>query len=145
MQKFQFGNAAVSAIFATYSPEQRDALKTLRNLIFHTAKKSEGVGQIEEALRWGQPSYLTTESGSGSTIRIAVVRGKTQCIALYFNCNTTLIDDFKQHYPKIFQFEGNRAIILDIGQKLPLAELRHCISLALTYHLSRKTKKQKPT
>ena len=145
MQKIQIGDATVSNIFANYLPEQREILMTLRELILNTANKTDGVGQIEEALRWGQPSYLTTQSGSGSIIRIDAVRGQPQSIALYFICNTTLIDDFKQLYPKILRFEGNRAIILDVAQKLPLAELHHCISLALTYHRRRTTKKHKPT
>jgi len=39
-------------------------------MIFDVAKKTPGVGKLEEDLRWGQPSYLTLETGSGSTIRI---------------------------------------------------------------------------
>ena len=137
----QFTDQAVARAFTAYAPAQRQKLLLLRELILQTARQTTDVGHIDEALRWQQPSYLTSETGSGSTIRIDAVRGRTQNYAMYFNCNTTLVDDFKQLYPKRFVFEGNRAIILDVADKLPTAELRHCISLALTYHLRKATKK----
>lgn len=31
-------------------------------------------------------------------------------------------------------FDGNRAIVLKVAVKLPVNELKHCITLALTYH-----------
>ena len=43
----------------------------LRRLIMETASETEGVGPLEETLRWGQASYLTTASGSGSMIRMS--------------------------------------------------------------------------
>ncbi len=135
MATSKFINPAVAEIFAAYGPMPREKLLLLRELILQTANATKGVGQLNEALRWQQPSYLTSESGSGSTIRIDAVRGNPQNYAMYFNCNTTLVEDFKQLYPKLFKFEGNRAIIFDVAHKLPEAALRHCISLALTYHL----------
>ena len=133
----------MAEVFAAYPPVQRERLLRLRELILQVAMETDGVGCIEETLRWQQPSYLTSESGSGSTIRIDAVRGNPQNYAIYFNCNTTLVDDFKQLYPKLLKFEGNRAIIFDVAQKLPVAELRHCISLALTYHLRKQSKKNR--
>ena len=40
-------------------------------------------------------------------------------------------------YPEL-RFSGNRAILLDAKDKLPEAELRHCVALALTYHSNRR-------
>ena len=139
----KFTDSAVAQAFAAYLPAQREMLLRLRELILQTAKQTTGVGHIDEALRWQQPSYLTSETGSGSTIRIDAARGNTQNYAMYFNCNTKLVDDFKQLYPKRFVFEGNRALIFDVADKLPIDELRHCISLALTYHLRKQPKKNK--
>ena len=45
-------------------------LEELRRLILETARETPGVGSVEERLRWGQPSFLTSQTGSGSTIRI---------------------------------------------------------------------------
>jgi hypothetical protein len=36
-------------------------LLVLREVIFDTVSEIEGVGKLEEALRWGEPSYLTKE------------------------------------------------------------------------------------
>ena len=143
MATSRFTDSAVAQAFATYAPLQRAKLSILRELILQTAEQTAGVGPIDEALRWQQPSYLTSETGSGSTIRIDAIRGSVQNYAMYFNCNTTLVDDFKQLYPKAFKFEGNRALIFNVADKLPIDELRHCISLALTYHLRKATKKNK--
>jgi hypothetical protein len=41
------------------------------------------------------------------------------------------------------KFEGNRGIVFDVADGLPEEALRHCISLALTYHLRKKQKAPK--
>ena len=53
---------------------------------------------------------------------------------MYFNCNSSLVDTFKEVYGDVFTFEGNRAIVFGDTEVLPVNELKHCISLALTYH-----------
>ena len=106
----------------------------LRKLILDTARATEGVGALEEALKWGQVSYLTSESKSGSTIRIDRVKSAEDQVAVYFHCQTNLVETFRELYPEL-SFSGNRAILLDASKKLPEAELRHCVALALTYHL----------
>jgi hypothetical protein len=58
---------AIEAVFEAYPAPVKSRLLALRRLIFDTAKTTTGVGALEEALKWGQPSYLTTESKSGST------------------------------------------------------------------------------
>jgi hypothetical protein len=60
----------VEAAFNVFSPAVRKKLMQLRKLIFDVASKTEGVGELEETLKWGQTSYLTQKSKSGSTIRI---------------------------------------------------------------------------
>jgi hypothetical protein len=57
--------------------------------------------------------------------------------AAYFHCQTDLVQTFRELYPKL-RYERNRAILLDAGEKLPEAELRHCVGLALTYHLRKR-------
>ena len=63
-------NPAVEAAFGTYPEPVRTRLRALRRLIFDTASATKGVGALEETLKWGQPSYLTPQTKSGSTIRI---------------------------------------------------------------------------
>jgi len=65
----------VAAVFDRYPAELREQLLELRSIVLDTAATTDGVGALEEALRWGEPAYLTTQSGSGSTVRIGPVRG----------------------------------------------------------------------
>ena len=88
--------SAVDAIFNAYPNPVRSKLKALRRLIFDTADTTEGVGALEEALKWGQPSYLTAESKSGSTIRIDQVKAEAGGYAVYFHCQTDLVETFRE-------------------------------------------------
>jgi len=133
----KFDDPAVAAIFAGYPADLRRQLLVLRELILDTAAATEGVGELEETLRWGEPSYLTTQSGSGSMVRINA-RGSQRKYAMYFHCQTNLIETFRDRYPEKFTFEKNRAIVFADGDAVPIDELRHCIALALTYHRDRR-------
>ncbi|WP_213288256.1 DUF1801 domain-containing protein [Bradyrhizobium sp. sGM-13] len=126
-------DAAVEAVFEAYPSPVKARLLALRRLIFDTARTTEGVGPLEETLKWGQPSYLTTKSKSGSTIRIDQMKAEAGRYAVYFHCQTDLVETFRELYPEL-RYGGNRSILLDAGDKLPEAALRHCVALALTYH-----------
>src|SRR4029079_237763 len=94
-----FSDPAVAAVFGAYPGPVRARLLALRLLILDTAKMTKGVGAIEETLKWGQPSYLTTESRSGSTIRIDRVKGDAGGYAVFFHCQTDLVERFRELYP----------------------------------------------
>jgi len=131
----KFDDSRVEAVFNTYSDDLRVKLLDLRRLIFDTAATTPGVGVIEETLKWGQPSYLTNHPKSGSTIRIDKVKSAPDHYAMYFHCQTRLVETFRQIYPEDLKYEGNRAIVFAVTKKIPEDILRHCIALALTYHL----------
>jgi hypothetical protein len=128
----------VEAVFNTYPKPLRARLLALRRLIFATAKATPGVGALQETLKWGQPTYLTAETKSGSTIRIDRVKSAANQYAIYFHCQTDLAETFRGLYPTEFCYGGNRCILFDASDKLPDATLRHCVALALTYHLNRR-------
>jgi hypothetical protein len=127
-----FARPDVATVFQAYPALMRRRLLRLRALIFHTAQ-SLRVGRLEETLRWGEPAYVTT-TGSGSTIRINRRRKNPKQYAMYFHCRTSLVDTFRTAFPDTFTFEGNRAIVFDEGERVPVRELAVCISTALTYH-----------
>lgn len=137
-----FRDKCVAKVFAAYPTNIRAKLKALREIIFETAETIDSVGTLEETLKWGQPSYLTTETGSGSTIRIDRVKPDDGRIAMYFHCQTDLVETFRELYPTQMEYGGNRSILFDGTAKIPERELRHCIGLALTYH-ARKTSSAK--
>ena len=128
----------VRTAFENYPEEIRDRLLALRRLILETAAQTQGVGDLEETLKWGQPSYLTSATKAGSTIRIDRTRSEAGHYAMYFHCQTNLISTFREVYPDTFTYEGNRSILFEPEGDIPEAELRHCISMALTYHLRKK-------
>jgi len=105
------------------------------------ASDTEGVGDLTETLKWRQPSYLTENTKSGSTIRIGREKKSDGDYAIYFKCQTSLVATFKDRYKNIFRYEGNRAIVFRLNDKIPVNELRHCIAIALTYHLNKKGRK----
>jgi hypothetical protein len=47
------------------------------------------------------------------------------------------VDTFRRLYPHAFRYEGNRAILFDEHDEVPVHELSHCIAMALTYHLTK--------
>ncbi len=108
-------------------------------MIFDTGASTEGVGELEETLKWGQPSYLTAQSKSGSTIRIDRVKSTEDRYAVYFHCQSRLVPTFRELYPDSFTYDGSRAIVFSCGDEIPEEELRHCLALALTYHRRKKT------
>lgn len=141
IKRTKFANADVAAVFAAYPKGVREKLLRLRELIFEVASKTEGVGKLEETLKWGQPSYLTTQSKSGSLIRIDQIRTDAGSYAMYFHCQTTLVDTFRERYPDEFEFGGNRSLIFQARAAVPVAPLRDCIALALTYHRRARTRR----
>jgi hypothetical protein len=129
---------AVAATFASYPDAVLPGLLALRQLIIDTAAATAGVGAIEETLRWGQPSYITTETRSGSTIRIAPTGPESNHdYAMYFICNTNLVHSFRDLFGDRFEYEGNRGLLFYAGSCIPENELGECIAMALRYHLDK--------
>ncbi len=128
----------VQAAFAEIPEPLRGKLLRIRRLIFETAVRTEGVGEITETLKWGQPSYLTEKPKSGSTIRLGFTKESPSRAALFCHCQTDLISSYRELYRDQFDFEGNRALIVRSETPFPKKALSHCIALALTYHLRKK-------
>ena len=131
-------NADVAAVFKSYPENIRTKLMFLRQLILETAAAIKEVGEIEETLKWGEPSYLTPKTKSGSTIRIDWKKSQQQQYAMYFKCTANLVPAFKDKFPQTFNFGGNRSIDFNLNDHVPVEELKQCIALALTYHQNKK-------
>jgi hypothetical protein len=129
----------VAAAFCSYPTRIRTRLLALRQLILDTARATKGVGPLEETLKWGQVSYLTTMSKRGSTIRIDQVRAEPDRYALYFHCQTNLVETFREIYPHLV-YGGDRCIVLDAAEDMPEDTLSHCVALALTYHANKRNR-----
>ncbi len=124
-------NRDVAKKLQSYPEKIRPKLMQLRELIFDVAARSPGLGDLEETLKWGEPSYLANE---GSTVRIGWKESRPEYYAIYFNCNTKLVETFKEVYSGVFNFEGNRAIVFHQDDTVPKRALEHCVLLSLQYH-----------
>ena len=139
----KFEDARVAAVFRAYPDSLRKRLMALRALVFDVAAQTAGVGALQETLKWGQPSYLTVESGSGTTVRIDRLKSSDDGYAIYFHCQSGLVETFRTIYPDTFAYEGKRAIVLAAKDRVPTRALGHCIALALTHHLRKKNGSRK--
>lgn len=128
-----FASDPVAAAFDAAAPKARTGLLTLRDLIFETAAELPGIGRLQEALRWGQPAYLTPETKSGSTLRLGVP--KKAEFALFVTCKTSLIADYTDMFPGQDRIEGSRAILFDDPSQIDPQRHGWLIRRALTYHL----------
>ncbi len=122
-----FGN------LASFTPVMQQRLIPLRQFILATAAQTRGVGEIEESLKWGEPSYTPKKKGIGSSVRLAP--RKDDSVSMHFICHTGLVERFRELYSDRLTFEGNRTIVVDANKPLAEQELRHCIAMALTYFL----------
>ncbi len=121
----------VEAVFANYPDIVRDKMQTLRKLVIETAKEIEGVSRLEETLKWGEPSFVSKE---GSTLRMDWKPKFPNQYAMYFKCTSRLVETFREVYKDKFQYEGNRAIVFQLKQKIPVQQLKKCIKATLLYH-----------
>lgn len=119
--------------FNTYPPIVRKRMKHLRKLILEEAMNLDHVQELEETLKWGEPSYLVKK---GSTIRMDWKEKNPDQYALYFKCTSKLVSTFQEVYGDIFTYEKTRALLFPLDQELGVdKEVRSCIRMALSYHL----------
>jgi len=121
----------VEVKYDEYPHEIFPKIRYLRDLIIKTAKGSKNVTKLLETLRWGEPSFIAK---NGTTIRINWSPKRPTQYGMYFQCSSLMIPTIKEIYGNVFKYEGTRAIIFDLDQKIPKKELIECILMALSYH-----------
>lgn len=124
---------AVAQAFAAVPEPARAGVLRLRGLIFDVAADLPQIGRVEEALRWGQPSYLTPDRKAASPLRLGVP--KTGGFALFAHCQSQVIPAFRALHEADFAFEGNRAVLFSNEDDIKPVLLAGLIRHALTYHL----------
>ena len=122
-------NKEVLQRFEQYPVEARQRMTHLREMIL-TIAADLNLGQVEESLKWGEPSYSVK---TGSPVRIDWKLKSPNLCFIYFNCQTRLVDTFRELYGDTLEFQGNRAIVLSLERPLPRQTLTRCLELALTY------------
>lgn len=124
-------NPEVEAVFENYPDNVRSKMLDLRTLVIETAAEIDGLTNLEETLKWGEPSYLAK---NGSTLRMDWKPKSPDQYAMYFKCTSRLVETFKLVFGDTFIYEGKRAIVFQLDDQIPKEELKSCIKATLTYH-----------
>lgn len=118
-----------------YPESIQDKIQNLRKLVHESAEEIDSKFVLNETLKWNEPSFLSKD---GSTLRMDWKPKNPKQYAMYFQCSTRLVETFRIVYKNIFKFEGNRAILFDLDEKIPESELKDCIKATLNYHKVKK-------
>lgn len=116
---------------ANYPDFVRDKLLFLRAIVIETAQEIPEIENLEETLKWGEPSFVTP---NGSTLRMDWKKKTPNQYQMYFKCTSRLVETFKMVFGDFFDYEKNRAIIFLFDQEIPVTEVKKCIKATLTYH-----------
>jgi len=125
--------------FKNYPDEIRPKLLGLRNLIIESANEIDSIDELEETIKWGEPSFLVKK---GSTIRIDWKAKNPEMYAIFFKCTSKIVPTIKELFEDTFNYENNRALWFQMDEVLPKKELKVCIKLALLYHSVKDDPKQ---
>ncbi|MBW3696692.1 DUF1801 domain-containing protein [Vibrio sp. T187] len=118
-----------------YPELARSRLIELRTLILSVIEREQFTLK-EETLKWGEPSFLVE---GGSAIRIDWKLKTPQQYYLYFNCQTRLVDTFRELYSDELSFQGNRAIVFNVSEPLPVTTVELCLKKAFQYQQLKNT------
>lgn len=130
-QKYPIPLESLTSYYFDLTTVMLDKVMEIRNWIYEIAESNDLIGEIEECMKWGQPSFLTPKTKSGSTIRIGKVDDSE--FALYFNCKTTIAKEIAREFPE-WNCDGKRALYFKANQKLSKTKLITCLNKALLYH-----------
>jgi len=124
----------VAAAFNNMPIDVAKKLHKIRQMIYEIASSSPDVGEVEECLKWGEPSYLTHHPKSGTSIRLAW-KEKTGTYGIYVPCQTRLIEDFKMISGDQIRFDKTRGLLFEETTNFPKDLVASFLKQALTYHL----------
>lgn len=122
----------IRAVFLQFDSASRGPLEDARATILEIAAELEPVRDIEESLKWGQPSYQPKPK-TGTPIRLGV--SKSGAPTLFVHCQTTLVADLAADNVHDLATIDNRAVVLPKENVATHPGLRGFIRAALTYHL----------
>ncbi len=132
-----FEDEKVAAKFASYPEPAAQMLLTIRNWIFELASANANIGKLGESLKWGEPAWRP-KSGVGTTIRADWKDKSPDCVKIFFDCKTDLIDLTRSLLSADLECKGNRAIVLPLDRPLPEQAVKTALGWALSYHSDRK-------
>lgn len=128
--------AEVQTVFDACTAPVRQGLVTLRGLVFAQADRMPQIGPVTEALRWGEPAFLTLQTGAACSLRIGPVRRGG--FGLFVHCKSGLIPAFQAGLGSGLRFDGTRAVLFETAAAINAAQISLLIEGALGFHLAKK-------
>ena len=128
--------ANVADAYAACGSAAQDRLAQIRTLIFRVADEEPAIGPLTETLKWGQPSYLTEKTKSGTTLRLGA---SDETVSLFVHCQSHVAEQWRAQYGDTLDIIDNRELRLSATGPFPEDPVRHCIAMALTYHARKKS------
>ena len=124
--------AAVRAILDAHPAKERARLLAARALVYRVAAADDALGEIVESVKWGQPSYRSTDRHRGTAVRLGVDRRSGRA-GVCFHCGTAMIARCRERFPTAFSFDGKRGLLLDSDVHEVEETLAACVREALVY------------
>lgn len=128
--------ANVADVYVACGTDAQDRLMQIRTLIFRVAGEDSAIGPLTETLKWGQPSYLTEKTKSGTTLRLGA---SDETVSLFVHCQSHVAEQWRAQYGDTLDIIGNRELRLPATGPIPEDPVRHCIAMALTCHARKKS------
>ena len=122
----------IAAAFKSFREPAQTGLRHLRQLILTQGAQLPQIGPVVEALRWGQPAFLTPGTGAACSLRIGMAKDD---FALFVHCRSNLIEAFTAGPVHAMRAQGTRAVLFRDPDDIDDAALAFLIRSALTYHL----------
>jgi hypothetical protein len=132
MKTTPFQSLDVAAAYEMMPPSVRQKLLEIREEIFRLAEETPEIQGIDESLKWGEPSYRALPSGLGSSVRLNPHKRDDSSFGLFFICTSGLVNRFKAQFGERLSYDGQRALVFSLADRLPQEVLKACILQALT-------------
>ena len=120
-----------------WSEPAQQALWRCRTL-FHLIADENGLGDLDEALKWGQPAWRPKRPRTGSTLRMGWSEVTPDQLALYVDCKTDLAQRMYSLYPDLPRNDGRRALAISLAQAFPEQAMAHLAEMTFSYHLKKR-------
>ncbi len=129
-----FDDDEVEQKFSAYPRRVGAELLRLRDMVLEVASDDPRIGPLEESLKWGQLAYRPKRARVGTTVRMDARGDET--VALFYHCQSNLGEQIDALYGNVLDMD-HRSISISVANPPDQKVLRHCIQMALTYHLNR--------
>lgn len=127
----EFPSQDVENAFMAFPDPVRSGLVTLRGLILDVAAGLPQVGQVEECLKGGRPTYLVPDNRAATMLQLGMAESGQ--FALFGP--SRVVSVFRTEHEDDFRFDGNQAIVFTSENEIRPEALSGLIDHALTYHL----------